>query len=73
MKTKVVKVGNSLGIRLAREIVARMRLSEGSLLSIVETSSGIQLRKIEPDDAEIITFADKVFSSNDELFRLLSK
>jgi putative addiction module antidote len=73
MKTKVVKIGNSLGIRLAREIVARMRLSKGSTLSIIETSNGIQLRKIEPDEADIIAFTDKVFSNNDELFRLLSK
>jgi antitoxin component of MazEF toxin-antitoxin module len=73
VKTKVVRIGNSLGIRLARDVVARMRISEGSALSVTEISNGIQLQKIEPNEADIIAFADKVFSNNDELFRLLSK
>ncbi|MDR2628827.1 MAG: hypothetical protein LBC30_02455 [Puniceicoccales bacterium] len=73
MKTKVVRIGNSLGIRLSRDVVARMRIGEGTVLSVTETSNGIQLQKIEPNEVDIITFADKVFSNNDELFRLLSK
>jgi putative addiction module antidote len=73
MKTKVVRVGNSLGIRLSREIVARMELNEGSELSIVEESDVLRLRKIEPNDAAVIAFADRVFADNDELFRLLAK
>jgi antitoxin component of MazEF toxin-antitoxin module len=73
MKTKVIKIGNSLGIRLARDVVARMRISENSALSITEISNGIQLQKIEPSEADVVAFADKVFSNNDELFRLLSK
>jgi putative addiction module antidote len=73
VKTKVVRVGNSLGIRLSRDVVARMRIGEGSALSVTEISNGIQLQKIEPNEADIIAFADKVFSNNDELFRLLSK
>jgi putative addiction module antidote len=73
MKTKVVRIGNSLGIRLARDVVARMRISEGSALSVTEISNGIQLQKIEPNEADVVAFADKVFSNNDELFRLLSK
>jgi putative addiction module antidote len=69
----VVRIGNSLGIRLTRDVVARMRISEGSALSVTETPNGIQLQKIEPNEADIIAFADKVFSNNDELFQLLSK
>jgi putative addiction module antidote len=73
VKTKVVRIGNSLGIRLSRDVIARMRITEGTALSVTEISNGIQLQKIEPNEVDIIAFADEVFSNNDELFRLLSK
>ena len=58
MKTKLRKIGNGFGVLLPKEVVERLRVSEGSTLTISETEAGIQL---SPFDAE--------FSEQVEAFR----
>jgi len=54
MKTKLRKIGNGLGVLLPREIIERLRLEEGTTLTISETQAGIEL---SPFDAE---FSDQL-------------
>jgi putative addiction module antidote len=54
MKTKVRKIGNGYGVLLPKQVIERLRVAEGSVLNISETSSGIQL---SPFDAD---FSDQV-------------
>jgi len=58
MKTKLRKIGNGLGVLLPKEAVARLRLEEGSTLTISDTETGIEL---SPFDAD--------FSAQVEVFR----
>lgn len=45
---KVTTVGNSVGIVLPREILARLRVDKGDMLYVVETPTGIELTPYEP-------------------------
>ena len=52
MKTKLRKIGNGLGVLLPKEVVERLRVSEGSTLTISETDAGIQLSPYEAEFSE---------------------
>ncbi|MGC2108933.1 MAG: AbrB/MazE/SpoVT family DNA-binding domain-containing protein [Candidatus Korobacteraceae bacterium] len=54
MKTKLRKIGNGLGVLLPKEVISRLRVEEGSTLSISDTETGIEL---SPFDAD---FSDQV-------------
>lgn len=54
MQTKIRKIGNGYGVLLPKQVLEQLRLSEGSVLTITETSGAIQL---SPFDA---TFTKQV-------------
>ena len=58
MKTKVRRIGSGYGVLLPKQVIDRLRVSEGSELTLRETGSGIEL---SPYDAE--------FSEQVEAFR----
>ena len=61
--TKIIAIGNSAGIILPKETLARLNLQKGDTLYISETPSGFQ---IGPYDEE---FAAKMQVANDVIRR----
>jgi putative addiction module antidote len=49
MKTKIRRIGNGLGILLPKDVIARLRVEEGSTLTIAETDAGIELSPFDAD------------------------
>ena len=49
LELKVRKVGNSLGIVLPKELLARLDLKEGDSLTLTEAQDGIRLSAANPD------------------------
>jgi putative addiction module antidote len=45
---KVTTVGNSVGIILPRELLAKLRVDKGDVLYLVETPSGVELTPYDP-------------------------
>jgi len=43
MKLKLTKIGNSLGVILPKETIAKLRAEQGDELFVTETPDGIQL------------------------------
>ena len=52
MKLKITTVGNSAGIILPKELLARLRLQKGDELFALETPDGIKLTAFDPTLAE---------------------
>lgn len=51
---KITRIGNSAGIILPKELLARLNVQVGDALSVVTTPDGIELRAEEPDfDAQM--------------------
>ena len=49
MKTKLRKIGNGLGILLPKDVIVRLRVGEGSTLTISDTEAGIELSPFDAD------------------------
>ncbi|MBN9510455.1 MAG: AbrB/MazE/SpoVT family DNA-binding domain-containing protein [Alphaproteobacteria bacterium] len=45
---KLRAIGNSVGVVLPREVLARLRVGEGDLLHVIETKDGVVLTPLDP-------------------------
>ncbi len=45
----IIKIGNSEGVILPKEVLARLRVSKGDKLYLTETPDGIALRGYDPE------------------------
>lgn len=71
---QIKKVGNSLGLVLPKELLARLKLKEGDKFHIVEqTERGIKLSPYDPKHAEAMEFARRSFRKYAETYKALAK
>ena len=73
MKTKLRKIGNGLGVLLPKEVVERLRVSEGSTLTISETDAGIQLSPYEAEFSEQVEAFRRIEPRHRNSLRELAK
>ena len=72
MKIKITTVGNSAGIVLPKELLARLRLGKGDSLYATELPDGIKLTPFDPKLAEQMEVAEKVMRKRRTLLRKLA-
>jgi putative addiction module antidote len=60
MKLKITTVGNSAGVILPKELLARLRLEKGDELFALETPGGIVLTTYDPELAAQMEVAEQV-------------
>ena len=70
---KLTQIGNSTGVVLPREVLDRLRVDRGDMLSVVETPDGIELTPYDPDVAEQMKAAETVMREDRDVLRLLGK
>src|SRR5690606_39225790 len=73
MKLKITSIGNSAGIILPKEILARLRLEKGDELYVLETPDGIKLTTFDPTLAEQMEVADRVMRKRRALLHKLAQ
>lgn len=73
MTIKVRNVGNSLGLVLPKELVARLRVASGDRLFVQETIDGIQLTPYDPEFERQVAIAKRVMHDDRDALRALSK
>ena len=73
MTIKVRAVGNSLGLVLPKELVARLRVSKGDRLFVQETVGGVQLTPYDPEFERQMEIATRVMCEDRDALRALSK
>lgn len=60
VELKIVKVGNSLGLRLPREILNRMHVDDGDRLILTESpEGGYRITPYDPDFDEQLKLAEQ--------------
>jgi len=69
----VRSVGNSLGVVLPKELIARLRVGKGDQLFVQETASGIQLTPYDPEFERQMAAATQVMREDRDTLRALSK
>lgn len=72
MKIKITTVGNSAGIILPKELLARLRLGKGDALYATELPDGIKLTPYDPELAAQMELAEKVTRRRRTLLRKLA-
>ena len=72
MKLKITAIGNSAGVILPRELLARLRVEKGDELYVAETPDGIKLMPHDPVFAAQMEVAEKVMRKRRTLLRKLA-
>ncbi len=73
MKLKITTIGNSAGVILPRELLARLRLEKGDELFALETPDGIRLSTYDPILAKQMDVAEEVMRKDRNVLRKLAQ
>ncbi len=73
MKLKITTVGNSAGVILPKELLARLRLEKGDAVYAIETPDGIKLVPFDPTFAEQMEVAERIMRKERDLLRKLAE
>lgn len=73
MKLKITTIGNSAGIILPKELLARLRLGKGDELFALETPDGIKLTTFDPTLAAQMDVAEDVMRKRRTLLHKLAQ
>ena len=73
MKLKITTLGNSAGVILPRELLARLRLHKGDELFALETPDGVRLTVFDPTLAEQMEVAEQVMRKRRALLNKLAQ
>jgi putative addiction module antidote len=73
MHTKLRKIGNGYGVLLPKQVIERLRLTEGSVLSLAATSAGIELSPFDANFSEQVEAFRRTESRHRNSYRELAK
>lgn len=73
MKLKITAIGNSAGVILPKELLARLRLDKGDELYALETPDGIRLSAFDPELAAQMEVAEQVMRKRRTLLHKLAQ
>ena len=73
MKLRITTVGNSAGVILPKELLARLRLEKGDELYVVETPDGFRLSAYDPTLAAQMGVAEQVMRRRRNLLHKLAQ
>ena len=70
---KITKIGNSAGVVLPKELLAKLRAGIGDTLYVSETPEGIRITASNPDFAEKMAVAERIMREDRDILRVLAK
>jgi putative addiction module antidote len=73
MKLKITAIGNSAGVILPKELLARLRVDKGDELYALETPDGVRLTTYDPELAAQMEVAEDVMRKRRTLLKKLSQ
>jgi putative addiction module antidote len=73
MEVKITTVGNSSGIILSKEMLAKLRVHKGDTLYVIETPTGIELTPYDPEFARQMDIAEDIMRDNRDVLKKLAE
>jgi putative addiction module antidote len=70
---KIKKIGNSAGVILPRELLARLRVGPGDSLYVTEAPDGIRLTASNPDFEAKMALAEQIMREDRDILRVLAQ
>ena len=73
-KSKLIKVGNSTGVVVPRDVLSRLRAKQGDEIHFVEKANGeFTIGKYDPAFAEAMALAEEIMHEDRDILRVLAK
>ena len=73
MQLKITKIGNSAGVILPKELLARLRVETGDSLFLTETPNGVRITASNPDFAAKMALAESIMRDDRDILNVLAK
>lgn len=73
MELKIKKFGNSAGVILPKELLARLRVGQGDSLYLSEAPDGVRLTAADPGFAATMSAAEQIMREDRDILRELAK
>lgn len=70
---KITRIGNSAGIVLPKEVLARLRVGLGDQLYLTEAPDGVRLTATDPDFEHQMEVAERIMRRDRNVLRALAK
>ena len=70
---KIIKVGNSAGMILPKEVLAKLRVSLGDSVYLTETADGIYLTPTDPGFEGKMAIAESIMREDRDILRVLAQ
>jgi putative addiction module antidote len=70
---KLVAIGNSTGMVIPREMLARLGVSQGDQLYVSESPDGLRLTATDPAFVEKMRLAEEIMREDREILAVLAK
>jgi putative addiction module antidote len=72
-KLKVTQIGNSVGLVLPKELLAKLRVEKGDSVTVTETPDGLALTAYDVVVARHMEAAEKIMREDRDLLRKLAQ
>jgi putative addiction module antidote len=73
MQLKITKIGNSLGVILPKELLAKLRVDLGDSIFATEAPDGMRITASNPDFAAKMALAEKIMREDRDILRVLAQ
>jgi putative addiction module antidote len=73
MKLKITTIGNSAGVILPKELMARLRLEKGDEVFALETPDGVKLTTYDPQLAAQMEVAERIMREDRQVLHKLAQ
>lgn len=70
---KLVKIGNSTGMILPKELLQKLRVAQGDVLYLSESPDGVRLTATDPDFQRKMDVAEGIMREDRDVLRVLAK
>ncbi len=70
---KITKIGNSAGVVLPKDLLARLRVGPGDTIYATEAPDGVRLTAANPDFEEKMARAEKIMREDRDILRVLAQ
>lgn len=70
---KITKIGNSAGVILPKELLARLRVGPGDMLYLTEAPDGVRITATDPGFEQKMALAEQIMREDRDILRVLAK
>lgn len=70
---KLSRIGNSVGVILPKDVLAKLRVREGDALYLTEAPDGYRISQYDPEFARQMEIAEDIMRENRDVLRKLAE